>query len=184
VKKIIAILYTLFTFDAIGQQYWQQKVDHTIDVSLNAATHELKGFSSIHYTNNSPDTLTFIWFHLWPNAYKNEKTAFSIQLLENGDTRFYFSDKENRGYIDQLNFKIGEIALKTEEHPKHIDIIKLLLPEPLLPGKDILITTPFHVKLPFNFSRGGRNGETYQITQWYQNLEITKSALQYPILLQ
>ena len=166
-KKIIAILYTLFTVDAIGQQYWQQKVDHTIDVSLNAATHELKGFSSIHYTNNSPDTLTFIWFHLWPNAYKNEKTAFSIQLLENGDTRFYFSDKENRGYIDQLNFKIGEIALKTEEHPKHIDIIKLLLPEPLLPGKDILITTPFHVKLPFNFSRGGRNGETYQITQWY-----------------
>jgi hypothetical protein len=48
-----------------------------------------------------------------------------------------------------------------------IDIIKLVLPSPLLPGQKIIITTPFHVKLPFNFSRGGHVGETYQATQWY-----------------
>jgi hypothetical protein len=57
--------------------------------------------------------------------------------------------------------------LKTEDHPEHIDIVKLLLPDPLPPGGSVNITTPFHVKLPFNFSRGGYNGKTYQVTQWY-----------------
>jgi hypothetical protein len=41
------------------------------------------------------------------------------------------------------------------------------LPAPLFPGQKINITTPFHVKLPFNFSRGGHDGQSYQITQWY-----------------
>jgi hypothetical protein len=54
-----------------------------------------------------------------------------------------------------------------EDHPQHIDIIKLVLPKPLLPKQQITITTPFHVKLPFNFSRGGYDGESFQITQWY-----------------
>ncbi|MEO8822351.1 MAG: M1 family metallopeptidase, partial [Ginsengibacter sp.] len=44
---------------------------------------------------------------------------------------------------------------------------KLILPSPLLPGQTIKISTPFHEKIPFNFSRGGHVGHTYQITQWY-----------------
>jgi hypothetical protein len=41
------------------------------------------------------------------------------------------------------------------------------LPAPLLPGEKTIITTPFHVKLPYNYSRGGHDGQSYQITQWY-----------------
>ena len=147
--------------------YWQQQVNYTIDVSLNDKEHTLNGFEKIEYINNSPDTLTFIWFHIWPNAYKNDKTAFSDQLLENGNTKFYFSDKEQKGYINRLDFKVNDITAKTEDHPQHIDIIKLILPSPLPPRHKINITTPFHVKLPFNFSRGGHDGDSYQITQWY-----------------
>lgn len=127
----------------------------------------MDGFEKIEYINNSPDTLGFIWFHIWPNAYKNDKTAFSDQLLENGNTKFYFSDKEQKGYINRLDFKVDDITAKVEDHPQHIDIIKVLLPTPLLPGQKTIITTPFHVKLPFNFSRGGHDGESYQATQWY-----------------
>ena len=58
-------------------------------------------------------------------------------------------------------------AQTTEDHPTYIDIIKLVLPKPLSPGGSIIITTPFHVKLPFNFSRGGFDKKTFQATQWY-----------------
>ena len=152
---------------AHSQAYWQQQTDYTIDVKLNEKEKTLDGFEKIVYTNNSPDTLQFIWFHVWPNAYKNDRTALSDQLLENGNTDFYFSDKEQRGYINRLDFKIDGTTAKTEDHPQHIDIIKLLLPKPLLPKQKITITTPFHVKLPYNFSRGGYHNETFQVTQWY-----------------
>ena len=147
--------------------YWQQQVNYTIDVSLNDQEHSLSGFEKIEYINNSPDTLKFIWFHLWSNAYKNDKTAFSDQLLENGNTAFYFSGKEEKGYINRLDFKVNNSTAQTEDHPQHIDIIKIILPIPLAPGQKTTITTPFHVKLPYNFSRGGHDGQSYQVTQWY-----------------
>ncbi len=58
-------------------------------------------------------------------------------------------------------------TLKVEDHPQFIDIIKVNLPAPLLPGQETEITTPFHVQLPANFSRGGHTGHSYQVTQWY-----------------
>ncbi len=148
-------------------KYWQQKADYTIDVSLNDKEHTLTGYEKIVYSNQSPDTLRYIWFHLWPNAYKNDKTAFTDQELENGSTKFYFSGKEERGYINQLDFKVDNITATTEDHPQHIDIIKIILPHPLPPGNKITISTPFHLKLPFNFSRGGHDKQSYQLTQWY-----------------
>ncbi len=169
-KKLVAalILLNYHLLPANGQPaYWQQQVNYLIDVSLNDKEHTLDGFEKIEYTNNSPDTLRFIWFHLWPNAYKNDKTAFTDQQLENGDTKFYFSNKENKGYINRLDFKVNNVTAETEDHPQHIDIVKLVLPSPVSPGETVIITTPFHVKLPYNFSRGGHVGQSYQATQWF-----------------
>ncbi|MEO6166439.1 MAG: M1 family metallopeptidase [Chitinophagales bacterium] len=147
--------------------YWQQEVNYSIQVSLNDSTHFLNGNISIVYINHSPDTLHYIWFHLWPNAYKNTETAFAKQELENGNTTFQFSDEEEKGYMDHLEFRInGSIAVINED-PEHIDITKLLLNEPLLPGRSITITTPFRVKIPKTFSRLGHIGQSYQVTQWY-----------------
>ncbi|OQP59362.1 hypothetical protein A4R26_21325 [Niastella populi] len=147
--------------------YWQQEVHYTIDVSLNDTEHTLEGFLKLRYINHSPDTLRFIWFHLWPNAFKNDKTAFTDQSLENGETKFYFSNREQRGYINRLDFRVANNTLKTEDHPQYIDIVKVNLAAPLLPNQATEITTPFHVKLPANFSRGGHTGHSYQVTQWY-----------------
>jgi len=167
--RILFILFILILVQssASAQSRWQQQVDYTIDVRLNDTAFTLDGFEKIIYANNSPDTLSFIWFHIWPNAFKNDKTAFSDQLLENGRTDFYFSNTNQRGYINRLDFRIGNIALKTEDHPQHIDIIKVVLAEPLAPGKKVEIATPFHIQLPQNFSRGGHIGQSFQITQWY-----------------
>jgi hypothetical protein len=167
----IFFLLSLFQGVALSlysqQSYWQQEVNYRIDVTLDDQQHSLDGFEEITYSNHSPDALHFIWFHIWPNAYKNDRTAFSEQLLLNGRTDFYFSNKAQRGYINRLDFKVNGITARLEDHPQHIDVIKLILPSPLAPGASISITTPFHVQLPENFSRGGHKGEAYQVTQWY-----------------
>jgi hypothetical protein len=165
---LLALLFYVCTIPAIGQERrWQQELAYDITVTLNDSAHSLDGFLKLRYTNNSPDTLRFIWFHTWPNAYKNDRTAFSDQLLENGRTDFYFSDTRQRGYMNRLDFRVNEARVETEDHPEHIDIIKVILPHPLAPQASILITTPFHVQLPHTFSRSGFDGKAYQITQWY-----------------
>ncbi|OQP53780.1 hypothetical protein A4H97_23075 [Niastella yeongjuensis] len=167
-KLYLLGIMLVIKFSAIGQQtYWQQEVHYTIDVSLNDTEHSLEGFLKLRYVNHSPDTLRFIWFHLWPNTFKNDRTAFTEQTLQNGKTDFYFSSREKRGYINRLDFRAGSNILKTEDHPQYIDIIKVNLAAPLLPGQETEITTPFHVQLPANFSRGGHTGHSYQVTQWY-----------------
>ncbi len=168
-KGLLVILSIYLYFNSFCQQqnYWQQQVDYNIDVSLIDSSASLDGFISMQYHNNSPDTLPFIWIHLWPNAYKNDRTAFSDQLLENGRKDFYFSNDNKKGYINRLDFKIDKAAATFEEHPLHQDIIKLVLNKPLLPGNSIKIETAFHVQLPAYFSRSGHIDHAYQVTQWY-----------------
>ncbi|HQU95022.1 MAG TPA: hypothetical protein PLO39_02680, partial [Saprospiraceae bacterium] len=150
--------------------YWQQKVDVTIDVRLDDSLHFLHGDEKIVYANNSPDELTYIYFHLYPNAYKNVRTAFANQMVENGSVKFLYSDKYQRGYIDSLDFKVlydeGQMSAKVEA-TKDVDIVKLILPKPLQSGGKITITTPFRVKIPHVFSRLGHVKQSYQITQWF-----------------
>lgn len=168
IRAFLFALFTSFCLAAAAQDgYWQQQMDYDISVSLNDKNHSLDAVEKINYINNSPDTLYFIWFHLWPNAYKNDRTALSDQLLANGRTDFYFSNDEQRGYINRLNFHVNGSVVRTEDHPQHQDIIKVVLNTPLVPGSSCTIETPFHVKLPYNFSRGGHKGNSYQITQWY-----------------
>ena len=178
-KKIPILLFFLYCFaegafaqfylkdSLLHKKYFQQKVDYKIDVTLNDVSNTLDGFELLNYTNNSPDTLHYIWFHVWPNAYKNDKTAFSEQLLKLGRTDYYFSDEEMHGYLNRLEFKVNNVTVKVEDHPQYIDVIKLILPSPLAPGSTIKISSPFHEKLPHNFSRGGYVNHTYQVTQWY-----------------
>ncbi|MFM6925853.1 MAG: M1 family peptidase, partial [Ferruginibacter sp.] len=85
-KRILFLIFLCGLSSVVcGQSsYWQQQVNYKIDVTLNDVDNSLDGFVKMDYYNNSPDTLYFIWFHLWPNAYKNDKTAFTDQDLENG----------------------------------------------------------------------------------------------------
>ncbi len=96
------------------RNYWQQEVNYTIQVKLDDVKNYLRATESINYINHSPDTLKYIWFHLWPNAYKNNNTAFAKQKVENGSVDFYFSKEEDRGFIDSLNFEVNGEQLKLE----------------------------------------------------------------------
>jgi len=164
---LLLVLSTRVTIFAQLDDYWQQHVEYDISVKLDDKSHFLHGHEEIKYKNNSPDVLEYLYFHLWPNAYKNTSTAYANQQLEMGMTKFQFADNAERGYIDSLNFEVDGKTIKLEYHTEHIDIAKLYLNEPLDPGETITITTPFRVKIPNSISRLGHVGQQYQITQWY-----------------
>jgi len=122
--RFFYIISFLFFYNIVNaqQNYFQQEVNYTIDVTLNDVSHELSAFEKIQYINNSNKTLEFIYFHLWANAYKNNETALAKQLLENGQTEMYFAKSEDLGYIDSLNFLVNGRSIKWEFDKEHIDI--------------------------------------------------------------
>ena len=166
--KNISLFIILFSIcGAIEKDYFQQHVAYEIEVTLDDSLHTLDAYEKIVYTNNSPDTLKFIWFHLWPNAYKNTETAFAKQRERFLNSSFIFSEEEERGYIDSLKFIVDGTNTLWEYHHEWIDVAKVQLLVPLYPGGVITIETPFFVKLPKVFSRLGHTGKHYEITQWY-----------------
>ncbi len=167
-KKTLLLFVTILHINGFAQNYFQQKVDYNINVTLDDKNHTLNGIVHIDYFNNSPDDLDFIWFHIWPNAYKNQYTALAKQKIEDGNTTFHYADEKERGYIDSLNFTVNGKKAHWIYHPEHIDICKLILNKPLKAGQNIRISTPFFVKIPdAKFSRLGHVEQSYMITQWY-----------------
>ncbi|MCE2743359.1 MAG: M1 family metallopeptidase, partial [Fluviicola sp.] len=161
-------LITFITFSATSQSYWQQEVNYKIEVKLDDSKHELTAFEEFEYINNSPNQLDFLYIHLWPNAYQNEKTALGKQQWNSGETLLKYGDDSLKGNISGLDFKINGEAVKWELDSKNIDICKLMLKTPLLPGQRLTVSTPFKVKIPTGeISRLGHVGQSYQITQWY-----------------
>lgn len=164
---ILLISVYALTVTAQSPNNFQQKVNHSITVTLNDSLHELQGNTKITYFNQSPDTLSYIYIHLWANGYRDNNSAFAKQKIQNEELDFFYSKKEDRGQIDHLDFKINGQKVLFSYIKNHADIALIDLPQPLLPGDSMVIETPFWVKIPGDFSRMGHQEQAYQITQWY-----------------
>ncbi len=177
-KELLStVLLAALSFGAHAQTYWQQQVDQEIHVRLDDEAHMLHAFGSFTYTNNSPDALDTIWIHLWPNAYRDKRSALCQQLVSSNDFDLYFAKPEDRGSIDSLDFRVEQASspfagdadkLTWGYHPQHADIGWIKLPAALTKGQRITISTPFRVKIPDGrFSRLGHTGQAYYSTQWF-----------------
>lgn len=161
--------------------YWQQHVATTIKVRLDDRAHVLRAFEELVYTNNSPDTLQKLIFHIWPNAYKDDKSEFCKQQVLNRKKSFYFSKPQDKGFIDSLQFVIDGELHDYDFYKDHQDIIEIPLLKPLAPGQKISISTPFRVKLPKVFSRLGHTNEAYFISQWFPKPAVYDAQGWHPI---
>jgi hypothetical protein len=167
-ERLVCSLAFFIVLKGSGQQYFQQEVNYDIHASLNDRSHSISARARIQYINNSPAALSEIYFHLWPNAYRDQHTALAKQLLLLGRTDLFFSTAEDRGFIDSLDFKINGESMTWSYDENHRDICRLVPPKPVQPGDTVIITTPFYVKIPdARFSRLGHTGEAYFLTQWY-----------------
>ena len=166
--KSILFLFLIASTSANAQNYFQQEVNYKINVKLDDEKHALIAYETIEYINNSSDELNYILFHIWPNAYRNNSTVLGKQKFDSNGKYYLFTNDEQQGYIDSLNFKINGADVKWEIDSEHIDICKIFLSEPLKPGEKVTISTPFYLKIPKgNSSRLGHMDQAYCLTQWY-----------------
>ncbi len=164
----VFILFIIFPFRSIAQEYFQQDIKYTIAVTLNDKTHELSADEEIVYKNNSKQVLTELYFHLWPNAYANDNTALANEFYKNGNYTYSQLGEKSCGYINSLNFMVNRQTVNWSLLQDTIDICKIVLNTPLQPGDSITISTPFRVQIPdASISRLGHSGQAYFITQWY-----------------
>lgn len=181
-KLILLLLLIYLSGTILAQQAFRQEVNHKIDVELNAIDKILQGQIQTEYINNSPDTLLFIYYHLWPNAYKNIETPFAKQQVQIGFSTFYYSDDEHKGHIICKNCKIDDNAVEFVEIKEGIEDIKALhLPKPLLPGDTIIFSADFVVQIPKLISRLGWMNQDFCISQWYPKPAVYDSYGWHPM---
>jgi hypothetical protein len=147
--------------------YFQQRVDHTINVRLDDQQHVLRGRTQMVYHHRGAQPLDTLYFHLWPNAFSSCKSHWCQQQIENRNTDFLDEPKTKRGAIDSLSFTVNGQSVAHSAWQEMPDVAFLVLPTPLQPGQQITIETPFRVKIPASFSRLGHVNQQYQLTQWY-----------------
>jgi hypothetical protein len=149
-----------------GPDYWQQRADYDIAATLDTTRHTLKGHVTLAYTNNSPDTLRYVWMQLDQNLYK-PGSAGSYLFPE--DTRF--GDRGFEGGYDIQNLVANGSRVTPEVHGTQM---RVTLPEPLAPrGGKVTIAMDFGFAVPEHGSdRMARDGPLYEIAQWYPRVDV------------
>jgi Peptidase family M1 domain len=149
-----------------GPDYWQQRADYTISASLDTATTAITGSVQIRYTNNSPDTLHFVWVQLDQNLYR---TGSKGSALFPADSRWGV-----RGF--QGGYDLADVRVNgTSVRPRINDtMMKLDLPTPLAPkGGKATISINYSFRVPEHGSdRMGRDSSLYEIAQWYPRMAV------------
>ena len=151
---------------APGAEYWQQRADYAIAVSLDTARQRVAGSVTIRYTNNSPDTLRFLWLQLDQNLYRPGSKG---SMLFPADSRWGV-----RGF--QGGFEIEGLQVNGRSAAMHVDdtMGRIDLEQPLAPkGGRLTIAMSFAFRVPEHGSdRMGRDGTLYEIAQWYPRMAV------------
>lgn len=155
--------------------YWQQHVDYKMEVDVNVKDYTYTGTQELEYTNNSPDTLNQVFYHLFFNAFQpgSDMDVRSRTIKDPdgrvGDRISKLSDKE-----------IGFLKVETlKQNNKELDykvvgtVLQVNLAQPLLPGEKTKFNMKFNGQVPIQIRRSGRNnaeGVALSMTQWYPKL--------------
>ncbi len=149
-----------------GPDYWQQRADYDIVATLDTTRHTIKGHVSLAYTNNSPDTLRYVWMQLDQNLYK-PGSAGSYLFPE--DTRF--GDRGFEGGYEIQNLVVNGTRATADVRGTQM---RVPLPEPLAPhGGKVTIAMDYGFAVPEHGSdRMARDGPLYEIAQWYPRVDV------------
>ena len=187
-KSILAICGLALALSAQAQDnHWQQQADYQMNVTMNVKNFQYKGVQKVTYINNSPDTLTTVFFHLYFNAFQpNSEMDANLQTLPDPDGRMATNIGtpqrpiyESR--IAKLNpDEIGYLRVKklTQDGvPATIShestILKVTLPTPILPHSRTVLDLDFEGQVPVMIRRAGRNspdGVALSMAQWYPKM--------------
>lgn len=151
---------------APGPDYWQQRADYRISATLDTTSRSISGSVQIHYSNNSPDTLRYLWLQLDQNLYRPGSEG---SMLFQAGSRWGV-----RGFQGGYDLQDVRVNGKPVTPRIHDTMMQLVLPETLRPrGGTANITMEFKFRVPEHGSdRMGRDGTLYEIAQWYPRMAV------------
>jgi len=152
-----------------GAKYWQQRADYDLHATLDTANKSLSASMTLRYTNNSPDTLRFIWVQTEQNAFRPNSLN---TLVYAPNSRFGSRNFVGGDMIDSFNQVIKGVkkALKLRDNGT---VTKVDLAEPLAPGKTATIDASWHFAIPLHGAdRMGRDGSLFELAQWYPRVNV------------
>ena len=127
--------------------YWQQDVHYTIDATIDEQTDIVTAKENLVYSNNSPDTLKFVYFHLYQNAFQPESYSDDLQKTNGYPARYGRYESQKLGTaIDKINVDGKEVKIQLDN-----TILKVWLPKPLLPNENVV----FDINFKTYFDMGG-----------------------------
>jgi len=153
-----------------ARAYWQQHVSYDIHATLIDSIHTLDGTISVVYTNNSPDTLREVFFHLYANAFQPgsmmDERALEIHTAPVFDRIHKLPESEWGKYW------INSVQADNQSATFEITgtIMRVALAKPLAPGASATIAFPFREQIPRQIRRSGwmsGEGVEYSMSQWY-----------------
>lgn len=189
-KNLLAVILVITTAVASAQNnttYWQQHVDYTMDVDVDAKNYQYKGTQKLVYTNNSPDELNVVYYHLYYNAFQpGSEMDMRLQSIADPDGRMVdnVGTRENpkyesriaklgpteKGYLKVLSLSQNGAAVKytTED-----TVLEVALNSPIKPGDKVTFEMEFEGQVPTHIRRAGRqsrDGVELSMAQWFPKL--------------
>ncbi|MFY0712168.1 M1 family metallopeptidase [Seonamhaeicola sp. NFXS20] len=155
--------------------YWQQHVDYKMEIDMDVNTYQYKGKQTLVYTNNSPDILNKVYYHLYFNAFQpGSEMDVRSRTIADPDPRV--GDRISKlkpneiGYIKVNSLKQNGVTLK---HETVGTVLEVDLAKPIKPGEKVTFDMVFNAQVPLQIRRSGRNnkeGVALSMTQWYPKL--------------
>ncbi|WP_339626094.1 M1 family metallopeptidase [uncultured Maribacter sp.] len=182
-KSILSFFIALFTIGLMAQNktdYWQQHVDYTMDVDMDVDNFQYTGTQTLVYTNNSPDELKRVYFHLYFNAFQpGSEMDIRLQTIADPDSRMITEEKKSRistlsesemGYLHPTSLTQDDKKVIFSEEGT---VLVVDLASPIASGSKSTFNMSFNGQVPLQIRRSGRNNEegvALSMSQWYPKL--------------
>ena len=164
---------------AQNTSYWQQHVDYTMEVNMNVENYQYTGSQKLVYTNNSPDTLKRVFYHLYFNAFqpgsemdirlRNIKDP-DKRMTDDGKSRIASLSENEMGYLHATSLLQDNQEVELQEEGT---VLVVDLAQPIPPGGKTTFDMVFRGQVPLQIRRSGRNsaeGVALSMSQWYPKL--------------
>ena len=189
-KQLFTLLLSITTILVSAQSnttYWQQQVDYTMDVDIDVENYQYNGTQKLVYTNNSPDVLSQVFYHLYYNAFQpGSEMDARLQAIVDPDGRMVNNigtkeNPKNESRIAKLQpNEIGFLkVLSLQQNGKGVKyttegtVLEVTLNTPIQPGEKVTFELIFEGQLPVHIRRAGRNnkdGVALSMAQWYPKM--------------
>ena len=175
IKNILFLISFFVMAPILFSQYWQQKADYEMEIELDVSSAQFNGKQRILYTNNSPETLNKVFYHLYFNAFRPgsemaERQKSSLDVNRRFKVIIDSIGPKSYGKIQVKNLKQNGILL----NPFFSEtILEVPLANPILPGESAVLDLEFSGQVPDLIRRSGKNsseGVAFSMAQWYPKL--------------